>query len=94
MWEQNHGNFSGSTRGTKGYSWIQTQRHDSRTKTTENPATDKNNFLYYETGSTSDISGIVSGTSAGTVNLLYLWEIGEIHLTLEGGVSYMMIIQL
>jgi hypothetical protein len=76
MWEQNHSNFSGS-RGTKGYSWIQTQRHDSRTgegigENTENPATDKNNFLYYETGSTSDISGIVSGSpDAGTVNLLY-----------------------
>ena len=32
----------------------------------------KNNFLYYETGSESDISGIVSGSpDAGTVNLLY-----------------------
>lgn len=70
MWKQNHSDFSGF-RGIKGYSWIQTQRHDSRTKSLENPATDKNNFLYYETGSTSDISGIVSGSSAGTNNLLY-----------------------
>ena len=87
MWKQNHSNFSGS-RGNKGYSWIQTQRHDSRTKTLENPATDKNNFLYYETGTTSNIDGIVSGSPAGTTNLLYAGNWRESQYIGRWGIRY------